>query len=210
MTDFQPLRMLAQWLAGEFSNQDQALEQPAWFVHLRLWHRPLPKRFAGHLALFAEQANVLHLDQPYRQRLMLLQPNSTSDSKPELNPETDQPTVRIQYLAFRDPSQFRGAGANPDRLSALTSADLENLPGCELAVQFNNGRFEAKMPPGAKCYFQYAGQTRQVELGFTATPQEFHSCDRGVDPATGQGLWGALMGAYQFQRQQDWSAQLPD
>ncbi|MGP1383262.1 MAG: chromophore lyase CpcT/CpeT [Thainema sp.] len=193
----EPLWTLAQWLAGEFSNQSQALDQPAWFVHLRLWHRPLPQRFANHMALFAEQANVLHLDQPYRQRLMLLKP------------DTDPQILQVQYLAFRDPSQFRGAGTNPERLAAITSDDVEHLSGCVLTVRQNNGTFEATMPPEARCCFQYAGQTRQVELGFTATPQEFYSRDRGIDPETGQGLWGAMMGAYQFQRQQDWSGELP-
>lgn len=197
MTESESLGTLAQWLAGEFSNQAQALDQPAWFVHLRLWHRPLPQRFDGYVTLFAEQANVLHLDQPYRQRLMLLKPGA------------DAQTLEVQYLAFRDSSQFRGAGANPERLAAITSDDVEHLPGCVLTVHQTNGTFEATMPPGAKCCFQYAGQTRQVELGFTVTPQEFHSRDRGIDPETGQGLWGAMMGAYQFQRQQDWSAELP-
>lgn len=42
MTHSQTLITLAQWLAGEFENRSQALDQPAWFVHLRLWHRPLP------------------------------------------------------------------------------------------------------------------------------------------------------------------------
>jgi hypothetical protein len=39
MTHSQTLITLAQWLAGEFENRSQALDQPAWFVHLRLWHR---------------------------------------------------------------------------------------------------------------------------------------------------------------------------
>lgn len=198
MTESLSLQTFAQWLAGEFSNQAQALDQPAWFVHLRLWHRPLPQRFAEHITLFAEQANVLHLDQPYRQRLMLLKPGATPE------------TLQVQYLAFRDPSRFRGAGANPERLATITPEDVEPLPGCVLTVRQENGTFEATMPPEAKCYFEYAGQTRQVELGFTVTPQEFYSRDRGIDPNTGQGLWGAMMGAYQFQRQQDWSAELPE
>jgi len=52
------LTTLAQWLAGEFENQTQALEQPTWFVNLHLWHRPLPFTIEGNLALFAEQALV--------------------------------------------------------------------------------------------------------------------------------------------------------
>lgn len=36
------LTTLASYLAGEFSNQAQAIEQPAWYVSLRLWIRPVP------------------------------------------------------------------------------------------------------------------------------------------------------------------------
>jgi hypothetical protein len=30
------------YLAGEFENQRQAQAEPVWYVHLRLWLRPLP------------------------------------------------------------------------------------------------------------------------------------------------------------------------
>ena len=106
MNHLQTLITLAQWLAGEFENRSQALEQPAWFVHLHLWHRPLPQRIQGKLALFAEQANVLYLEQTYRQRVILLQ-------------ETEQSHLQVQYLALKQPEKFRGAGANPSRLNQL-------------------------------------------------------------------------------------------
>ena len=100
MTNAQ-ITTLARWLAGEFENRTQALEQPAWFVHLHLWHRPLPQRLQGNLALFAEQANVLYLDQPYRQRVIVLK-------------ATEEPQkLQAQYLALKQPEKFRGVGANP-------------------------------------------------------------------------------------------------
>lgn len=187
---------LAQWLAGAFENQAQAQEQPIWFVHLRLWHRPLPQLFQGHLALFAEQANVLYLDQPYRQRIFLLQEKSP-----------DQ--IQVQYLAFKHPEQFRGAGANPERLATIAPADVEELPGCRLTVTQENGIFKAQPQPGTRCCFQYEGKTRQVVLVFEISANQFRSYDRGVDPETGQALWGALMGPYEFSRCQNFAAELP-
>lgn len=185
MTDFQPLLQLAQWLAGEFDNQSQSQQQPVWFVHLRLWHRPLPFRIQGNLALFAEQSNALYLDQPYRQRVIVLQ-------------ESEHSRLQAQYLAFKRPDRFQGAGANRDRLSTLTPDDLEPLPGCWLTITQKNAAFLGQPEPDAKCYFQYEGQTRQVVLGFELGEGWFHSFDRGVNPETGQALWGALMGAYEF------------
>lgn len=70
-------------------------------------------------------------------------------------------------------------------------------------------KFIAQPEPGAKCYFQYQGETRQVILGFTASAERFLSYDRGVAPDTGQSLWGALMGAYEFSKCQDFAVELP-
>ncbi|MBF1999890.1 MAG: chromophore lyase CpcT/CpeT [Synechococcales cyanobacterium M58_A2018_015] len=188
---------LAQWLAGEFENTAQSQEQPAWFVHLRLWHRPLPWRVDGNLALFAEQANVLYLDQPYRQRILVLQETASPDQ------------LRVQYFAVPSPEQVRGAGANPALLQALDPAALEYLPGCELLVTCTPDTYTAKPPAGARCCFQYNGETRQVVLGFQAYSSRYLSYDRGVDPQTGQALWGAIMGAYDFQKYRDFATELP-
>ncbi|MGC9502647.1 chromophore lyase CpcT/CpeT [Baaleninema sp.] len=185
------VNILARLLAGEFDNGEQARENPAWFVHIRLWHRPLPISIDGDLALFAEQAPALKLQQPYRQRVLVLKLGEVSP-------------LRVEYKAFREPTKFKGAGANPQLLESLTQEDLEDLPGCVLEVSDRAGVFVAEPPEGAKCCFQYDGKTRQVELGFEASAGRFRSFDRGIDPETGRGLWGALMGAYDFQKLQDY------
>lgn len=190
------LPALAQWLAGVFENHAQAMSQPVWFVHLRLWHRPLPHRLQGHLALFAEQANALFLDKPYRQRVLILQ-------------DTDPESIQVQYLALKHPEQFCGAGANPDLLKHLSWDDLEWLPGCALTVISRGSAFVAHPEADARCYFQYDGKTRQVVLGFEVTDRTFQSHDRGVDPETGQALWGAIMGSYDYTKCENFAAELP-
>lgn len=188
---------LAQWLAGEFENSTQALDQPAWFVSLRLWYRPLPQLIQGNLALFAEQAPVVNLNQPYRQRVVVLKET----------PHSQQ--FQAEYLALKQRDKFLGAGANPDLLRNLSLDDLEVLPGCVLTVTQQNGTFTAKPEPWAKCCFQYEGKTRQVILGLEVSAAQLKSYDKGVDPETGQGLWGALMGPYEFKKCQDFAAELP-
>lgn len=183
------LQTIAEWLSGEFDNQEQAIADPVWFVHLRLWHRPLPFRVEGNLAFLAEQANMLDPEHPYRQRVLILQPPSTSG---------DSSIGQVEYRAFRQPEQVKGAGAHPERLQTLRLEDLLPLPGCILHLSKTAQGFKAEPPPDARCYFQYEGKTRQVVLGFEVESKTFQSFDRGVDPETGQGLWGALMGPYQF------------
>lgn len=196
MPDSSAVARLATWLAGEFDNQPQAQDQPIWFVHLRLWHRPLPYRIDGNIALFAEQANALHLDNPYRQRVAVLS-KSTSES------------LQVQYFALKHPDRFSGGGANPALLKDLTVDQLETLLGCALRVRHDGNRFHAEPEPEARCYFTYQGQQRQVILGFDVGESTFSSYDRGVDPETGAGLWGALMGPYLYSKCVDFSQEIP-
>ncbi|MGF1536653.1 MAG: chromophore lyase CpcT/CpeT [Elainellaceae cyanobacterium] len=186
---------LAQWLSGEFVNKDQALEQPSWFVHLRLWHRPLPQRLRGNLAIFAEQANVLKLSQAYRQRVLML--------------EESESGIQGQYFGFKQPTQFLGAGQAPEKLTTLTEDDLIHLPGCVVDITQAGDRFHAQMRSGDCCRFEANGKVGQVVLGFEAEASRFLSYDRGVDPQTEKPIWGALMGPYCFSKQQDHSGDLP-
>jgi len=188
MTQTVKLTTLTQWLIGEFENATQAQAQPTWFVHIHLWHRLLPVKIDGQLAIFAEQAPMIKLDQPYRQRLLVLKSSA------------DRDRLIGQYYGFKEPSKFRGAGANPSLLDRFVATDLIPLPGCALTISQQSDRFIAQPEPGSKCLFEYDGKIRQVVLGFEVSSAELHSFDRGVDPDTGKGLWGALIGPYEYQK----------
>ena len=45
---------LARYMAGEFDNREQAIADPAWYVHLHLWQRPVPLFLEDSFTLFAE------------------------------------------------------------------------------------------------------------------------------------------------------------
>ena len=185
---------LAEWLVGEFDNKAQSMEEPAWYVPLRLWHRPLLHRIHGSLAIFAEQSNFLKLELPYRQRILAIEPAGNR--------------LSVQFWAFKDPARFRGAGASPNLLDQATESELEALPGCRLEVEFTGDRYRAMPAPESRCYFNYDGKQRQVILGFEASSGQFLSYDRGVDPETGQSLWGAMMGPYIHQKRSSYSLPL--
>lgn len=180
--------ILAQYMAGEFDNQAQARESPAWFVHLRLWQRPV--KLLDDLAIFAEQSNVLKLNQPYRQRLLRLQAHESG--------------LKVQYYQFKDPNKVKGAGQQPELLDRLTDQDIELLPGCTLNVTVKSiaqgFHFVASPPPDSRCAFSVQGSTIQVSLGFEAMPDRFLSYDKGIEPETQQPIWGALIGAYEFEK----------
>ncbi|MCM1985157.1 chromophore lyase CpcT/CpeT [Lyngbya confervoides] len=186
------IETLAQWMIGEFTNRTQALEDPVWYVHLQLWHRPVQLPVLGDYCIFAEQANILHPETPYRQRLLVLHQDQAGQ-------------IQGQYWAFRSPEAFRGAGAHPQKLRGITRDQILELPGCKLTLDCSDQSFSARPLPHHPCCFDYAGQTRQVEIGFEVRPQRFTSYDRGIDPQTGKAIWGALMGPYQFDKCQAYS-----
>jgi len=188
------LLTLAQYMAGEFGNSVQAISDPAWYVNLRLWQRPLPKSLLGGIAFFAEQANIINIDKPYRQRILKLV---------ELNGN-----IQVHYYAFQDPALWKGAATSPERLQKITINDLLPLPNCTLNVTYEVDGFKAELPADAKCCFSYQGETRQVSLGFATSKSTFLSYDKGIDMNTGAAIWGAIAGAYTFTKLQDFSTEL--
>lgn len=177
-------------LCGEFSNQSQAVDSPAWFVNIRLWQKRTPLFAEDSITVFLEQAPALKLDQPYRQRLL------------RLFEEGGQ--LYGQYYQFKDFGAWKGAGAQTERLASLSLDDVDDLPGCRVAINEDGaGGFRAELVPGGKCEFEYGGQMRQVVVGFDVAAGDgvvLKTYDKGVDPQTGKGLWGALMGPYEFVR----------
>lgn len=203
MTFSPELITLAKYMAGEFDNQKQAIADPVWYVHLRLWQRPVPLFTEDSLTLFAEQANIVNLDKPYRPRILRLRCSETTPT-----------ALEVQYYMFKDSDAIRGAGKNPEMLKKLTPEDIKFLPGCLLKVEQqqiapNSYTFAAKSATGTPCSFSYQGNSFQVSLGFEANAEEFRSYDKGIDPTTGKAMWGALMGPFRFTKRQDFADELP-
>ena len=184
---------LAKFLAGEFDNREQALAEPSWYVHLRLWQVPINLFAADSLSLFAEQVNVVTPGNPYRQRVMQLQSdNSVGEQR-----------IKVQYYLPKNPMALAGAGRNRELLEGLKPSDLELLPGCVLhantqALDANNYRFIAKPPRDTRCCFTYQGKTIQVSLGFEVTSSQLLSYDKGIEPQTGKATWGAILGPFSY------------
>lgn len=195
----QELITRAYYLAGEFENRQQAISSPVWYVSLHLWHRPVPLALFSEpgLVLFAEQANILEIERPYRQQIMLLRPSVENPS-----------AIDIKYYMPKDRETVLGGGRDPQILKQVKPAQLELLPGCTLKVtleelELKTYKFKAFLPSNSRCCFTYQDQNYQVELGFEATREQFLSYDKGIDSNTGKATWGALLGPYHFVKLKD-------
>ena len=186
---------LADWMSGQFENRDQSQRDAAWFVALRLWCRPLPASANGALnavagtndavGLFVEQAPLPEANRPYRQRLFLLCPATAA-----------RPS-RVWYFGLNDTAPYIGAGSEPAKLERLDLGDIQTLTNAEFPLVRSGARF-ASRDDDRVCSFAFGDKRGHVNLGFEIGAGQWASCDRGIDPETGRGLWGALMGPYVF------------
>ena len=92
----------------------------------------------------------------------------------------------------------------------MTVDELVSLPNSTAPIQYQSVgtadyRFQAGLPEGKFCSFEYGGQRKYVYLGFDIEKKhsdlELKTYDKGINPETGQGLWGALMGPFVLLKQ---------
>jgi len=195
------LQTLSSYLAGEFENKAQAQAEPAWYVHLRLWQRPIPALSSKDAFTFLlEQANVISGKPPYRQRILRIT-------------EADQDgQLAGQYFALREPLKYQGAGSDQAKLEGISEKELITLPNSGAVINYQSTpggyQFQSALKDGELCSFDYAGKKRFVYLGFDIAPANdtilLKTYDKGIDPDTGRGLWGALMGPFQMLKQKSY------
>lgn len=206
MNPTQPFQQLSQCLAGVFQNRDQALANPTWFVHIRIWIHPVPLFEADSATFFIEQASAAFAQAPYRQRVLRVRPLDGD--------------LTAEYYALKDPQAFQGATQDLAQLQTLTADHLLPLTGSRLQVTAKSEpeatRFEARQYAGERCQFTVNNEVKCVELAFDAiaplsnqTSAAFWMYDKGVDPTTGKATWGATNGPFQLIKVEDWSARLP-
>ncbi|MDB9525316.1 chromophore lyase CpcT/CpeT [Oscillatoria sp. CS-180] len=201
------LRQLGQCLAGVFQNREQALAEPAWFVHIKLWSRPVPLFADDSLTFFIEQASAAFPQPPYRQRVLRVR--CINDD------------LTAEYYALNDPQAFQGAAQDSALIKTLSSECLQSLSGSRLKVtmqpQASATRFEARHYAGEKCSFTVNGEEKLVALAFDAIvpvsngqdSAAFWMYDKGIDPETGQSTWGATNGPFKLIKIEDLSTLLP-
>lgn len=186
MTHSTDITTLARWMAADFSNQEQAFENPPFFAHIRVCMRPLPPDLLDGVSLYLEQAYDIMLDQPYRTRVLKFVKTGES--------------IELENYKIKEEEKFYGASRDRDRLSALTPDQLEKLPGCNFLVEWTGSSFKARVEPGKACIVVREGKTSYLDSEFEVNEQKLISLDRGHDPETDERLWGSIAGPFEFVR----------
>jgi hypothetical protein len=187
------LARLVKLLSAGFSNQSQAFDNPPLYAHILVKFRPLPQLAPGSLLL--EQSYAINPVAPYRIRV--------------LRPERRDGQLVIHNQSLREAERFWGAVEDADKRAAITAADLQQLEGCTYVVQERGDGFVGEVEPGCRCLVERKGATAYLVSSFEIDPAGMRTIDRGHDPQTHEQLWGSLAGPFEFERTEDYSAEIP-
>ncbi|MBD2196570.1 MULTISPECIES: chromophore lyase CpcT/CpeT [Calothrix] len=191
MTHSTDIATLARWMAADFSNQQQAFDNPPLYAHIRVCMRPLPLEFLSGVSLFVEQAYDFALHDPYRLRVL------------KLIDAGDR--IHIENYTVKEETNFYGAARNLEKLATLKPDDLEKLSGCNMIVEWTGTSFKGKVEPGKGCIVFRKGNKTYLDNEFEINEDIFLSLDRGRDLETDEHLWGSVAGPFQFFRRQSFA-----
>ena len=186
MTYSTDIKNLAQWMAADFSNQEQAYDNPPFFAHIRVCMRPLPSSVFSEPGFLVEQAYDYMINNPYRLRVLKL---TTVDDH-----------IEIENFKVKDQEQFYGASRDLERLKNLTANHLEKLPGCDMVVEWTGHSFKGEVKPGKACMVFRKNKETYLDSRFEIDDQKMISFDIGRDPQTDEQVWGSVAGPFRFVR----------
>jgi hypothetical protein len=188
MTHSTDIATLARWMASDFSNQQQAFENPPLYAHIRVCMRPLPFSLLDGVSFYLEQAYDFMLKQPYRTRVLRL---LTVDDR-----------IEIENYTIQDVENLHGAARDRSMLANLTRDRLQLMPRCNMHVYWTGHSFKGAVEPGKGCMVERQGKTTYLDSAFEIDGDNFYSWDRGRDPETDEHVWGSLAGPFHFTRRQ--------
>ncbi|GJD12660.1 Phycocyanobilin lyase CpcT [Galdieria sulphuraria] len=161
---------LARFLAADWSNENQAIENPPFWSHMRVSYRPLPFELLEGFSLYSESCYQAFLKQPYRTGVYRIL--ARNDGKLEL-----------ELYKIEGEEEFYQGSRNIEKLRSLTRDRLVKLPNCcntILSWDESKQMFSGETVPGKQCIVSRKGK------------------ETGRCPKTDKLLWGAIAGPFEF------------
>jgi CpeT protein len=189
------LIQLAQWMAGDFSNRQQAIASPREFAHIHVLFRPLPWSFFGDIGMYSEQVYDYDLWTPYRQGVHRF---CLRDGE-----------IFVENFGLIEPMLYAGSGRELSILRTLTPAAIQPRCGCGMVFHRDADRFIGQVEPGKKCLIPKEGQMTYLVSEVEITNATWLSRDRGFAVDSDAQVWGSESGKFQFEKVQDFAAEVP-
>ena len=181
-------------LCGEYSNQQQAFDNPPLFAHIFLRYRPLEHLQPGSILL--EQTYAVDPKNPYRLRMIRAE-------------ERGPGVIKLWNHTFRDPQRFASATHDEACRKEIQDNDLVCLDQCHYQVTEKEGGYYGEIEPGCRCIVHRDGKDTVLMSSFTLKGESLETLDRGHDPETDERCWGSIAGEFRFQRTASWSNDIP-
>ena len=178
--------LLAQWMAGDFSNHKQSIAEPQNYAHIRIFFRPLPFEFFNAIGFYSEQVYDYDLWSPYRQGVHKLVDRGDD--------------TYIENYSLKDAMLYAGAAREPAILNTITHECLERRCNCSMIFHRDGEMFRGKVEPGDKCLIERDGVMTYLISDVEITEANWVSLDKGMDVNTHQKLWGSAHGMLRFEK----------
>ena len=179
------LLTLRTYLCGFHSSEAQAARDGA-FYHITLHTTPMWTWRDDGPWLYVEQAVAETPDKPYRQRVYKLE-------------RTNDGGFWSRVFVIPQAASYAGGWKSGSPLSELSPSDLEERVGCAITLEWDDQRkVFVGSTSGTGCASELAGAAYATS-SVTIESDRMLTWDRGFD-ATGQQVWGATDGGYEFLR----------
>ena len=180
-------------LCGEYSNQQQAFDNPPLYAHIFLRYRPLEHLQPGSILL--EQSYAVDPKNPYRLRMIRAE-------------EQSKGTIKLWNHTFRDPARFATATFDPHQRLEIREDDLICLDQCHYQVLEQSDGYHGAMEPGCRCIVHRNGKDTVLVSRFHLQGNALATLDRGHDPITNERCWGSVAGEFRFRRTESWASDM--
>lgn len=185
---------LAQWIAGDFSNQKQAFADSRNYAHIRVLFRPLPWDFFSGIGFYSEQVYNHDLWSPYRQGVH------------RFIEQGEQ--IYVENYGLKDRILYAGAGREPEILKTITPDCLERRYNCSMVFQREGHLFRGRVE-GNSCFLEKYGKQTYLVSDVELTETTFVSLDRGLDITTHEQVWGSTAGPLKFEKRHSYASEVP-
>ena len=185
---------LAQWMAADFSNAQQAFESPKSYAHIHIFFRPLPFEFFSGIGFYSEQVYDYAPWNPYRQGVH------------RLVDQGDQ--IYIENYSLKDAMLYAGAAREPSILKTITPDCIERRQNCSMVFKREENLFRGSVE-GNQCLIEKNGCQTYLVSDVEITENTWLSLDKGLDVNTHEQVWGSVFGALRFEKRESFAHEVP-
>lgn len=188
------LLTLAHWMAGDFSNQQQAAANPREFAHIHVFFRPLPFDFFSDIGFYSEQVYDYDLWTPYRQGIHRL---------------VDQGDhIYIENYSLVDSFTYAGAARELSILNTISPDVIQRRQHCSMVFRREGDKFIGEVEPGHLCRINKNSCETYLVSDVEITESTWASLDKGLDINTHEQVWGSEHGSLRFEKRESFAHEI--